>query len=264
MTALLVATGLLGAPGCGGGGAAGTLQPLPPVNAQQLAQDIVGACVQSSLDEVLALRGVLEAGAAGGVTPGFRVIGVDLSNVTSPGLTWASDLDGDALDDAQGTLSLGGLNVFQIAALVGQLSAPDADVAAILAGLPTGTTLRNVFTASMGDLQAAGDVVVSLVNPTGTQALPDRSTGSITTTDALCAVTWSWTNLLLSDLLAGPYPVATIDLSVDSPMGDLTGVLRLNGTVNAALETYLQPSGVRTDFNLDLDTGELSLLGATP
>lgn len=247
-------------PACGGGGAGPGVRPDPPVNAQQLTEDIVSGCLQSSLDQLLTLRAAIEAGATAGAVPGIRMTGVDLSNPTQPAVTWAGDLDGDTIDDASGSVRLGGLSALQVAALAAQLGAPDADVAAVLSTLPTGTTLRNVFTATTPGLTAEGDVLVRLVNATGSQALPDTTTGSVTTTDAACEVTWSWTQLAVAGLVAGPYPIASMDVVVDSAMGQLTGVLVMDGTSTAALHTELQPSGAPSDFTLDLDTGVLTPL----
>ena len=246
--------------GCGGGGSSGGGNPAPPANAQQIVQDIVSGCVESSLDQVLALRTVMEAAAAGGQTPDFRTTGVDLSNPSQPAVTWAGDLDGDMVDDVAGTSRLGGLSLLQMAALVAQLSAPGADVQSILAGLPSGTTVDSDFVATQSGAQATGDVLIVLVNPTGTQPVPDTTTGSVVTDDGVCEVTWSWTQLQVADLFQGPYPVADMDMDIVAPTGHVTGVLHMDGTSTALLETYLQPSGFQTDFSLDLDTGTLTAL----
>ena len=49
-------------------------------------------------------------------------------------------------------------------------------------------------------------------------------------------------------------------MDIVAPTGHVTGVLHMDGTSTALLETYLQPSGFQTDFSLDLDTGTLTAL----
>ena len=66
--------------------------------------------------------------------------------------------------------------------------------------------------------------------------------------------------LQVADLFQGPYPVADMDMDIVAPTGHVTGVLHMDGTSTALLETYLQPSGFQTDFSLDLDTGTLTAL----
>lgn len=257
---LLLASLLLALPSCGGGGGSAGGPPPPPANAQQIVQDIVTGCVESSLDQVLALRTVLEAAAAGGQTPDFRTTGVSLSNPSQPALQWAGDLDGDTIDDVTGTSRLGGLTLIQMAALVAQLSAPGADLQAVLSTLPTGTTVDSDFVATQPGMQAVGDVLIVLANPTGSQPLPDTTTGSIVTDDGVCEVTWSWTQLTVAALFQGPYPVADLDMGIVAPTGNVTGVLHMDGTSTALLETRLLPSGFESDFSLDLDTGVLTPL----
>ncbi len=248
-----VASMLLAA--CGGGGSGGSPLPDPPPNAQELVQQALETCVRASLDELLAVQQILEAAASGGQQPDFRTTGVDLSNFSAPGVMWAGDLDGDMVDDVTGTSRLGGLSLEQMLALVAALSAPSPDYASIFAGLPSGTAISSDFVATLGPNTSTGDVVLVMSNPTGQQAVPDATSGTLITSGLVCDVTWSWSDLAIADLATQPYPIAEFDFDAATAQGHILGTVHMNGTNQATIETVLLPSQFQSDFLLDLDTG---------
>lgn len=251
-----VLTSALILPACGGGGSSGGALPEPPLNAQQIVQDILTECVQSSVDDVLALQALIEASIAGGGTgPDATVTGIDLSSLSRPGVTFVADVDGDTVADTTGRVSL--LNPpLALLLQLSELAAGGGDPEAVLAALPDGTTVEVDF-ISTTTLTASGLATLRLANPTGTQAVPDRTSGAITTNDGACDVLYTWQDQAFEQLLpsAGGYPTGEVNFAVDAPAGDVSGTIEFDGTNVAVVSTTLNPYDAHHTFFLDIETG---------
>ena len=243
--------GSSGSPSSGDGGSGG-----PTRTAQQITQDILNGCAQSSVAELTDLLTVIAQVPGGGVgAPSGRVTGTRL--LPAPGIDWAIDLDADATDDGTGTSSFPNPSP-ALLALFGQVIGGTITPEAALQQLPDGTVVETTFSITQA-FTSTGTVTTTIVNPGGgVPATPGNTSGQVTTTQPGCVVTYTWQDIDAATLNpgAGAYPVGVFNMDVNSDEGDLTGVLTMDGSSTGTLVATLQPTGEQSTFLVDLDTGQ--------
>lgn len=256
--ALLVLTACFGVCACGGGSGPVDDTSLPGPTAAEIAQGMVEDCLRSSADEFLTLQGLFQelvVGGVGGTTP----ITFGLPSISSAAISvpYSADLDANGVIE-----TTGGAGFLQpsvaLLTLAGQLVLGTIDAQAFMESLPDGTTMNVTFNTTLA-FTTTGDVdVVFTSGPTG--SIPSSSSGTITTAQPDCSVTYTWMDVPLANLAAGPgvYPTASVQYTMQTPaqLGD--GTIVFDGTSTATIDMTLRPSGENTTFTLDLETGAVT------
>jgi hypothetical protein len=231
---------------------------LPEQTAAQIAQAMIEDCLRSSADEFLMLQELFQTLVAGGAT-GTNPVTFGIPSVSSAAITvpFSADLDGNGVIE-----TTGGAGFLQpslaLLTLAGQLVLGTIDAQAFLESLPDGTTMNITFNTALA-FTTTGDVdVVFTSGPTG--SIPSSTSGTITTAQPDCSVTYTWTDVPLANLAAGPgtYPTASVQFTMQTPTQSADGSLVFDGTNMARIDMTLQPSGESSIFALDLDSGAVT------
>lgn len=256
---LLVA--LFGLCACGGGSSPQQVpeeEVLPEPTAAEIAQAMIEECLRSSADEFLTLQALFQDLVAGGAT-GTNPVTFGVPSISSAAIIvpFSADLDGDSVVE-----TTGGAGFLQpsvaLLALAGQLVLGTIDAQAFLESLPDGTTMNVTFNTTLA-FTTTGDVdVVFTSGPTG--SIPSSSSGTITTAQPDCSVTYTWTDVPLAVLAsgAGTYPTATVQYTMTTPTQSGDGSIVFDGTSTATIDMTLRPSGESSSFTLDLDSGAVA------
>lgn len=253
---LFLASSLLAACGGGGGGPGSANQDPPePPDPAAFVQQAVTDCLASDALALLELLADLQATLEGnpdGTQPAITLDSVDLAQNSA---AVSVDLDLDGSTDLTASLRLANaagqpaLSALDFAALV--LNASGQDLTSLLTGLPDGTRVIVTFqtlTAPSGsgqlDLTVEGGVIV-------------RGSGTVIVTGLECTTTFTFQDVPAAALLnGGLYPELEAAWSIDTPGGEISGLLVLDGTNLAGVSaTYL---GVPYAYTLDLDTGAVT------
>jgi len=257
---------LLLAAACGGGGGSGPatgLTPPPQTTESALVQQLLEAC---GVDGTGQFQGVLDLFTGlfgtGSPAPAFRVTQINL--LSSASFSWALDSNNDTIDDltgtsqlqdANGTPSLSGLDLTQLANILGgDVSA----VATLFQSLPAGTRIHNTFSGTP-PLTPATDISGTVDLVLGTGGAFETSSGNfLSETGTSCSTQLTWTDLDISSLNgAGGVPSGTLTLHVETASDMLDGTIVLDGTNSAALSATRKGAPTQT-YTLDLGNRTLT------
>ncbi len=256
--AVLVLTACFGVCACGGGSGPVDEATLSDQAAAEIAQAMIEDCLRSSTEEFLMLQGLFQDLVAGGAT-GTNPVTFGIPSVSSAAISvpFSADLDGDGVIE-----TTGGAGFLQpslaLLTLAGQLLIGTIDAQAFLESLPDGTTMNVTFNTALA-FTTTGDVdVVFTSGPTG--SIPSSSSGTITTAQSDCGVTYTWTDVPLADLAAGAgtYPTASVLFAMQTAAQEGDGTIKFDGTNVATIDLTLRPAGNSASFALDLETGAVT------
>ncbi len=262
LSAILLAA-LFGLCACGGGGSPAveeaqdeTMQPEP--TAAEIAQAMIEDCLRSSADEFLELQELFQTLLAGGTT-GTNPVTFGIPSISPAAITlpFSADLDGDTTVETTGGVGFLSPSL-ALLTLAGQLALGTIDAQGFFEALPDGTTMNVTFNTALA-FTTTGDIDVTFTSgPTG--SVPSSSTGTITTSQPDCNVTYTWTDIPLASLAAGPgtYPTATVQYTMQTATQSGDGTVAFDGTNVATIDMTLRPSGESETFTLDLDTGAVT------
>ena len=262
ISALLLAA-LFGLCACGGSSAPAedmqmdeTMQPEP--TAAEIAQAMIENCLRSSADEFLELQELFQTLLAGGST-GTNPVTFGVPSISPAAITlpFSADLDGDSTVETTGGVGFLSPSL-ALLTLAGQLALGTIDAQGFFEALPDGTTMNVTFDTALA-FTTTGDLDITFTSgPTG--SVPSSSSGTITTFQPDCSVTYIWTDIPLALLAVGPgtYPTATVQYTMQTASQSGDGTVAFDGTNVATIDMTLRPSGESESFTLDLETGAIA------
>jgi hypothetical protein len=252
---LALSLAIAGCGGGGGGGGGGGAGGLTPEETAVLARSILEDCQAGQIDAVLEnlepIRDLLTDQTPN--PPAFEITSLDLVQAN---VGWAVDLDNDGTDDVTGVLRIrdaAGNPAWPVdlAALLGG----DLDLLSALGTIADGTRLLFEFDSTF-PVTVTGTLTAVVSN--GEVATVE---GSGEARSGGCVSMLQFSPIGFANI-EGDYPVADMDMTVQSGQGALQGTATLDGSHIAVVEVTVDGGqGVHT-LLIDMETGTVTPLAS--
>ncbi len=247
---VLLTAGLLA---CGGGGGGGGGNPGGPTNAE-IAQAILDACGQTSLNQLLELLDAFEPLLNPGSTKVAPAYNVDGADPGSGVIVWQLDLDGDMAPDIGGQIGFQDAADQPTAPFDFSQLAPDlSNLATLLGGAPDGTQVVIQFNDAGGSLVSRSGQIDATYQGGAAGAL----TGGVALNDGntSCGASFELDAVALA-ALAGAIPGAPFGGQVTNEDGTADGTFTFDSTNSVGVTVTV--NGEASDFVVDLASGTVT------
>ena len=235
--------------GCSGGGGV----PGNPGGGQtnaQLAQQVLEACAQDNIDQLIEILGIIQGLADPGTpVPTLQITSIDIINLQ---LTWELDTGTDGVPDLGGTIRFddgaGGLPTLDLSPIV---NLGIAGLPQVLASLADGNRLIVDFDSTPPNTM--GSIAVTFLN-----SLPSTADGQIDSVAVICSATITFMSTDVATLFLGGTPTATFDITMMGASGTVTGTMAFDGSNTVTFNVMLGADNFT--FTFDIVTGQVTLV----